>query len=319
MEHTATLLRDGRVLVAGGKNTRSGGPSSPSALGSAEIYDPVRRTWTMTGEMADIRFAHTATLLNDGKVLVVGGSTKEVERPPIASAELYDPRSGTWASAGALPDARANHTASLLGDGRVLVAGGLSAGTAPDGKLATTTSVELYDPGTNSWSAGPPTGVARTLHTATTLQNGKVLIVGGFGTGYGDFLKAAELFDPVTNSWTVAGLAIGGRAVHTASLLPNGSVLVVGGGPAYEDPGSRVDSIATSEVYDPGTNRWAPARILNTARAAHTAVVLDGPACRNASAPKYCGAVLVSGGTTTTADPDPKISPIPQFTSELYR
>lgn len=331
IEQSATLLPDGRILVVGGKNSLDKGVGVPNPLTSAEIYDPVARTWARTGEMTEARFGHTATLLEGdacrqpnqppaswcGKVLVVGGVSKELGREPIASAELYDPASGTWSSAGSLPQPRANHTASMMPDGRVLVAGGLTSGEGVGAQ--SNNSVLMYDAATNSWSPGPPMGTPRMIHTATTLQSGQVLVVGGFSGDYGQSVKSAELFDPLKNEWRVAGLAVEARAGHTATLLPSGFVVVAGGGPIYEDPRTRLDSLPSAEVYDPSANSWSAVRTLNTARGAAAAVALDGPACRSGSAPKYCGATLVMGGMTTSSDPNPKNSPVAVASAELYR
>src|SRR5437763_4719408 len=123
--HTATLLPNGKVLVAGGRNGNS-------ILASAELYDPPSGTWSATGSLATARFFHTATLLPNGKVLVAGGGNN--------SAELYDPASGTWSATGSLATARAFHTATLLPNGKALVAGGFSSFSG--GELA---SAELYN------------------------------------------------------------------------------------------------------------------------------------------------------------------------------
>src|SRR3990170_776254 len=115
--HTATLLRDGKVLVAGGR------PSEGIVLASAELYDPSSGTWTATGNMVTPRDGPTATLLPDGRVLVTGGADNCCEGGELASAELYDPSRGSWTATAGMAEARLFHTATLLLDGRVLVAG----------------------------------------------------------------------------------------------------------------------------------------------------------------------------------------------------
>jgi hypothetical protein len=142
--HTATLLADGRVLVAGGYD------SHYAPLASADLYDPKTGTFSPTGSMAGARGLHTATLLSDGRVLIAGGGpwgSMLLTASYLASAELYDPKTGTFSPTGSLATARAWHTATLLADGRVVIAGG--AGSA---FLA---SAELYDPKTGTFS---PTG-----------------------------------------------------------------------------------------------------------------------------------------------------------------
>ena len=162
--HTATLLPNGKVLVAGGYDGNS------VALASAELYDPASGTWTATGSLATARDGHTATLLPNGKVLVAGGL--DSSQVAFASAELYDPASGTWTATGSLATARYIHTATLLPNGKVLVAGGLTA-------AALLASAELYDPASGTWTATGSLATARYSHTATLLPNGKVLVAGG--------------------------------------------------------------------------------------------------------------------------------------------
>jgi N-acetylneuraminic acid mutarotase len=216
---TATLLPDGTVLVAGGD-----GRTGP--LASAEVYEPSTGSWTATGSMIEARYGHTATLLSDGRVLVAGGAAiftdGDVSGPdPLASAELFDPRSGTWAATGSMTEDRLGHTATLLPDGTVLVAGG--EGSFGSGDPA---SAELYDPRNGSWTVTGSMHAARAYHTATLLLDGTVLVAGGGVIG---LLASAELFDPGSGSWTATGSMNGGRAENTATLLPGGRVLVAGG------------------------------------------------------------------------------------------
>jgi len=184
--HTATLLRGGSVLVAGGFNSEGAG--GPGALASAELYDPSNGTWTATGNMNAGRAKYTATLLLDGRVLVVGLG-------PLASAELYEPGSGTWAVTGSMDADRVIHTATMLRDGRVLVAGGGSRGEVSPLPLF----AELYDPDSGSWSTTGNMVTPRDGNTATLLRDGRVLVAGGSGDGYGP-LASAELYDPGSES-----------------------------------------------------------------------------------------------------------------------
>jgi hypothetical protein len=236
MGHTATLLPDGKVLVAGGvDNIR--------AVASAELYDPATGTWAATGSMTTSRVGHTATLLPDGKVLVAGGDG-------LASAELYDPASGTWAATGSMTTSRSDHTATLLAGGRVLVAGGYS-----DFGSRLLGSAELYDPATGDWTAAGSMTSPRILHTATLLPDGQVLVAGGaIGVSpTGDtILASAELYDPASGTWTAtAGMATV-REFSTATLLPGGTVLMAGGkGGAYSQPPH--GPLASADLYDPGS------------------------------------------------------------------
>ncbi len=163
-DHTATLLPNGKVLVAGGTD-------DDFALRSAELYDPASGTWTVTGSLAAVRQYHTATLLPNGEVLVVGGFVHDIDFA-FASAELYHPASATWTATGSMGTGRSRHTATLLPNGKVLVAGG------EDGEYVVM-SAEVYDPTSGTWTATGSLTTARFRHTATLLSNGKVLVAGG--------------------------------------------------------------------------------------------------------------------------------------------
>jgi hypothetical protein len=155
----------------------NGGESSPAGT-TADVYDPGTGRWSRTGSLNLGRWLHTATLLSDGRVLILGGRTpKDSVR---ATAELYDPRSGTFSAAGAMGEGRQQQTATLLGDGRVLIAGGYwSDGTS--GHMLSST--ETYDPATGTFSPTGSMGVPRNSHWAVRLNDGRVLIVGGEDTG----------------------------------------------------------------------------------------------------------------------------------------
>ena len=167
VSHTATLLANGKVLVAGGSG-------DSGSLSSAELYDPATGLWSTTGSLTNGRFDHTATLLADGKVLVAGG-WGDTLMDRLSSAELYDPATGLWSETGSLATGRAGHTATLLPNGKVLVAGSRNTmGNADD-----LSSTELYDPATGLWSTTGSLVTVRAVYSATLLANGQVLVVGG--------------------------------------------------------------------------------------------------------------------------------------------
>ena len=266
--HTETLLPNGKVLVAGGVAS-----NLFTTVGSAELYDPASGTWTATGSLGTARDLHTATLLPNGKVLVAGGDTGGPNASNLASAELYDPASGTWTATGSLAIARSLHTATLLPNGKVLVAGGFNDSS---GYLA---SAELYDPASGTWIATGGLATARGGHTDTLLPNGKVLVAGGEnGSNSSSFLASAELYDPASGTWSATGSLATARVAHTATLLPNGKVLVAGG---FNDS---LGSLASAELYDPASGTWTATGSLTTVRRIHTATLLPN------------GQVLVAGG-----------------------
>jgi Kelch motif. len=252
-----------------GASASSAGLSSPSGVPSPSIVSPRAASWTATGSMITPRSDHTATLLRDGKVLVAGGSTYVGSADPMASAELYDPRSGTWTATGSMVTPRSGHTATLLPDGRVLVAGG----STDDGSAVPVASAELYDPGSGTWTATGSMGTPRSGHTATLLNDGKVLVVGGAGVRI--INDSAEVYDPVTGIWTAAGSMSTPRYTHAAALLPDGKVLVAGGA---DSPAPSVSSLLDSaELYDPGSGTWSTTGTMVTIYNNQAAAVLaDG-------------------------------------------
>ncbi len=210
----AVLLNDGRVLVAGNQ----------WGSASAELYDPVTGVWTATGSMNDHHGHGTISLLPDGRALVVGGDTFDSVLGEIttSTAEIYDPATGTWQYTGSLSGPRRYHTATMLADGRILVAAGRDQNNAWLG------SAEIYDPATGFWSLTGTMNHARYAHTATLLLNGQVLVTGMPNVPNVD-LFSSELFDPATGLWSTTTNAPEERWSHTATLLDNGDVLVAGG------------------------------------------------------------------------------------------
>ena len=259
--HTATLLPNGLVLVAGGTADGS------SMIASAELYDPTTKTWTETGTMTTNRDFHTATLLPNGKVLVTGGGDYGYEQTQLASAELYDPASGMWTATAAMTTTRVGHTATLLPNGKVLVTGG---GTDASNAIA---SAELYDPTTETWTATGTVGINGSVQTATLLPDGMVLVTGIYGS-------SAGLYDPTTATWTATGAMTTNRGAYTATLLPNGQVLVAGG----ILNGSNWVYLSSAELYDPTTETWMATGAMTTNCVLHTATLLPN------------GQVLVAGG-----------------------
>ena len=256
--HTLTVLPSGKLLAAGGNSN-----NISTFLATAEVYDPTTNAWSSAGSLSAARSRHTATLLPNGKVLVTGGygpvdvGGGVTIQAAVASADLYDPTTNTWSSAGNLTTARYYHSATLLSNGKVLVTGGFGNSSNPQ-------SAELYDPATNSWSVVASMATARYQHTATLLPSGKVLVTGGANP---TSLSGVELYDPTANSWSSAAGLSTARYSHTATLLTSGKVLVAGGV-------SGTNPVNSAAVYDPANNTWAAAGTFATERSDHTATLL---------------------------------------------
>jgi N-acetylneuraminic acid mutarotase len=283
---TTTLLQDGKVLIAGGIGGDPTSGQSGATSADAQLFDPATGTYSDTGSMNEARALHTATLLQDGKVLVTGGGTPNMSGPtlsgtgespaptppPLNSAELYDPATGTWTETGTMEAGLAFHTANLLQDGRVLVVGAEQTSDTSGRMVA-----QLYDPSSGTFTSTGTPSELRALQTATTLSDGRVLIVGGVTSASGDQagqappIATAEVYDPAAGTWSPAGSMSTGRVYHGASILDDGRVLVVGG----LDPAAGSSGLTSAEIYDPASNSWSPTGNLATAMIAPVASLLQ--------------------------------------------
>jgi Galactose oxidase, central domain/Kelch motif len=261
----ATVLQDGRLLIVGGGHGdyESSAPPPPD-VDRAEIYDPATARSTFTGAQINPRSESTATLLEDGRVLVSGGVVPQGYA--VATAELFDPRRGEFVATGSMSRARYGHAAILLDDGRVLVIGG-------DGS-DDPASAELYDPEMGSFVPTGPVAVPQaTGFTATQLADGRVLIVGGWDPD-GQLLAAAQIYDPATGRFTETGSLPAARQRHSAALLHDGRVLIVGGWDGSDDAIAEGDD---AFIFDPDTDTFTPTASLTVQRLAPFVVTLtDG-------------------------------------------
>jgi Galactose oxidase, central domain len=323
--HTATLLQNGKVLIAGGYN-------NSEVLATAELFDPTTGTFTPTGIMTTPRFSQTATLLQNGKVLIAGGSPSLADlsggddTDDLSTAELFDPTTETFTATGSMSNQRSQHAAALLANGKVLLAGG-AVGNAAElfdpatglftaagnlivgGRWGCTATLlhdgtvllaggrddenfwaglplnnaELFNPTTGTFTATGSMTEFRFDHAAALLNNGQVLLTGGFN---GSPVSDAELFDPTTGSFSRTGSMGTARARHTAALLNDGTVIVAGGF-SYNAPGS----FSSAEVFDPTTNQFTPTGPMAAPRFSHTATQLGK------------GQVLVTGGQSNITIP----------------
>jgi Kelch motif len=303
--HSATLLANGKVLIAGG-STGSG------VLQSAELYDPQRDVFTPAGNMITPRYWHSSTLLPNGKVLIAGGSAGGIVK--TKTAELYDPATGSFVATGSMIGIRQCHQGHLLKNGKVLLVGGSFDGptqgpvaelydpiygtlsavgdyidthwsalntcqgaastTLPDGRVLIAWEggwIDIYDPSLNTFAhAGPPCcsgGYNDGLPTVTLLMNGKVLLAGGADDS--GIRTTAQIYDPATGVFTRTGNMATPRADHSASLLPDGRVLIAGssvfGGTTR----------ASAELYDPGSGTFSSAGDMTIPRCCHTSTLLN--------------------------------------------
>ena len=299
-DHTATLLTNGKVLIVGWS-------------AASELYDPATGTFSPAGSTLVGHGQHsTATRLTDGRVLIVGGTDQHI-------AEIYDPATGTFSLTGSLNEVHSAHTATLLPDGRVLIAAGQDNAGPQTHAVA-----ELYNPETGNFTVTGSLNDHRSGHTATLLPSGKVLITGGSQTttpGFAISLSSAELYDPTTGTFSFTGSMNLPRWGHRATLLPSGKVLVAGVGSELYDPGSGTfaltgsmsgpriaptaslmpngqvliagggrdvagapNTINSAELYDPASETFTPTASMGDPRQQHTATVL------------LDGRVLVTGG-----------------------
>ena len=231
--HTATLLGNGKVLIAVGFVGNGGG------LSSAEVFDPTTKTFTSAENMTVARAGHTATPLPNGKVLISGGYNGDY----LNSAEVYDPATNRFASVGRMVTARSGHVATLLNDGKVLLVGGVGMG------WTFLSDAELFDPQTNTFTATGGMMTARESHTATLLKDGKVLITGGHQGRRSaiTIYTSAEIYNPKTRTFTAAGDLTVKRHKHDATLLADGRVLIVGGSDERDGDGA----YRNAEVFNP--------------------------------------------------------------------
>jgi hypothetical protein len=290
---TATRLADGRVLFAGGSD-------GTKTLAGAQVFDPATGKFAATGSLNTSRMGHSATLLSDGRVLIAGGSTTGngavvqavtmAYRPGaagpgrgpvamtgpamLASAEIYDPKTGKFTVTNSMTAGRDAASATRLADGRVLIVGAGNEGSAAVG------SAEIYDPRTGKFGRTGSMPTAGYGFTSTLLTDGRVLISAG-NDGNGP-IHSLEIYDPKTGKFSAAGSVGPSFGFYSTALLLDGRVLISGG---YDiSAGKTAGYLASCALYDPATGKVSPTGSMATGRLVHTATTL------------LDGRVLVAGG-----------------------
>ncbi len=281
-QHAATQLNGaaapGNILITGGFTV-----AAAAASATAELYNQTANTFTATaGSMTTPRFGHTATLLPNGQVLIAGGRSSNLGTSYLATAELFNPATGTFTATGTMTSARIYHSATLLSNGLVLIAGGRA-----DGATFLNTA-ELYNPATGTFTAIASTmSSAREAHTASALSDGTILLAGGgfANTGTLTVTGSADIYNPTANTFTPLAASLADpRAFHTASVLGNGTVLLAGGGSSSDPTVGLFEALSSSELYNPTAKTFSPAASLNFARGFFAATLLN------------TGSVLAEGG-----------------------
>jgi len=290
--HAQVRLQDGRYMLIGGVDVNN----VPQA--STEFFDLKTGKFTAGPAMASKRMGHTATVLADGKVLVTGGIPDTSNQTTaltsvLSTTEIYDPKNNKWTAGPNLSTYRAMHSAIVLGNGKVLLPGGLSWRSIFSFKLPQILSTcDLYDPKNNSMArAGSMRGI-RAMYAATLLPNGKVLVAGGLAgvidtSNAGKPTNGAEIYDPTNNNWTAAPAMTGSRAMPSGVMLSDGLFAVIGGG-----SGSLWAPTATQtvEAYDYLNSKWTAMPKMVTTRAGALAIEL-----------RSCGVLVFGGGTGSSA------------------
>jgi len=272
--HTATLLQDGKVLIAGGMRRNQ------DFYRSAELYDPTTGRFQETGQLNVARVGAAAVLLRSGKVLIVGGW---VGHDCTDSAEIYDPAAGQFTVIAKLTTKRGRPNATLLANGDVLITGGADH-DAPGGVA----SAEIFRDSDSKFEAVGAMHFARIAQTTTLLRDGRVLIAGGRGD---TVTASAELYDPATRQFSVTGSMLSARYKHAAGLLPDGRVLIAGGSDDRDWQGK----MNSAEIYDPRTQKFSATSPLSESR-----FKLPEEAVQLAS-----GQLLIAGGSKKVEIYDP--------------
>ncbi len=303
--HTATVLKDGRVLIAGGVDAGSA-TSAGNSVNTCEIYDPATNTYTATGSMGVARAGHAATLLNDGRVLVVAGNKDlsdviKALNGMLKTCEIYNPTTGTWSSTSSVAEKVIGPSLTTLANGQVLVAGGARVNFfigIPIG-VVSVTRCQLWNPSSGTWTNTGSMKQHRSVHTFNTIRllDGRVFIAGGVVVNISlpatTFAGAkstdkCEYYNPTSGTWVALPNMSASRLSHTVNEMPNGRVLIAGGATGSIDASISIISV---QEFNPATNTFVGTFNMKAARATH------------GSARMPDGTLIVFGGTASATAP----------------
>jgi N-acetylneuraminic acid mutarotase len=272
-------LNDGRLLVTGGVD------AAGAVIASCEVYNPATNVFTPVANMNNIRAGHAAVTLADGRVMVAGGTNNYTDLTTaitnaVNTVEIWNPATNVWTNAPNLGGRRVVPALTLLGNGKVMVSGGVEVTLLfgiPIG-VTSTNKTQLYTPSTNSWANGPnmPSGRAYHHESQVTLADGRVLMTGGVfvpdlvNALNATSIAAADIYNPTTNSWQATTMSRQ-RTGHSATRLPNGDVIVCGGAEGVVNSQVVINAVAR---FTPATNSWADLPALVEPRATHVARLL---------------------------------------------
>ena len=237
--HTATLLPSGLVLLVGGAGNKCGAV----VVSTVERYDPAANAWLNAPPLSTPRVGHSATLLADGRVFVVGGSGGG---PTLFTTEIYNPATNTWSPGASLIEPHTHHLAGLLPDGRVVVVGG-------NGVTDKVVTAEIYDPITNTWAMAASLSHVHDDAAAAVLADGRMVVAGGWHANGGTYVYdgSVEIYDAATNTWSMGPSMPIARTRHEMIRLADGRLLVAGG------INSSANYSDTTALYDPLSNTWS--------------------------------------------------------------
>ena len=288
IEASNSLVMDFTVVPAKTPLPTPTSTPDPGTEAEEELGITLEPGWELMGELEFGRWGHTATLLQNDAILVVGGRKRlSFRRASVVNGEILPLGSTEWATTSRFNWERTFHTASLLPDGRVLVAGGTGRIVLKEGEEEPLfrgnkdlNSAEIYDPKTDEWENAPDMAYKKQLAQAITLEDGRVMIIGG-RSGVST-LSSVEAYDPEENSWTELESMTQSRMSHSAVKLIDNRILVTGGMESV----TMGDTLSSSEIYDPLKNSWLKVADLTRARLGHRSTLLPD------------GRILVTGGTT---------------------